>query len=134
MRGMELISQDAYLYVMKTPPRYWSRSYFRASNKCDVVLNNMSESFNSVILDSRAKPLVTMLEEIRTYIMERWANNRMRFQNVSNDKILPDIRRKIDRTNTFTNLWLVRTEKHRERKGKKGREEELKSKGWRTKA
>ncbi|CAL5189906.1 unnamed protein product [Lathyrus oleraceus] len=68
----------------------------------------MSESFNSVILDSRAKPLVIMLEEIKTCIIERWANNRMRFQNVSNNEIFPNIRRKINRTNTFTNLWLVR--------------------------
>ena len=58
--------------MMKTPLRYWSRLYFRTTNKCDVVLNNMSEAFNIVIVEARAKPLVTMLEEIRTYIMERW--------------------------------------------------------------
>lgn len=110
MRGMRFISQDPYLHMMKTPPRYWSRSYFRTTNKCDVVLNNMSESFNSVILNLMAKQLVTMLEEIITYIMERWANNRMRFQNVSDDEILPNILRKIDRTSTFTNLCLVRYE------------------------
>lgn len=48
----------------------------------------MSKSFNSVILDSRVKPLVTMPEEIRTYIMEKWANNRMRFQNISDNEVL----------------------------------------------
>ncbi|CAL5195295.1 unnamed protein product [Lathyrus oleraceus] len=67
----------------------------------------MPKSFNSVILDSRAKPLVTVLEEIRTYIMERWVNNRIGFQNVSDNEILPNIRRKIDRTSIFTDLWLV---------------------------
>lgn len=64
----------------------------------------MLESFNSVTLDSKAKPLVIMLEDIRTYIMEKWANNRIRFQNVSNNDILPNIRRKIGRISTFTNL------------------------------
>ncbi|CAL5184572.1 unnamed protein product [Lathyrus oleraceus] len=49
-----------------------------------------------------------MSEEIRTYIMERWGNNRMRFQNVFDNDIFPNIIRKIDKASTFTNLWLVR--------------------------
>ncbi|XP_050875886.1 uncharacterized protein LOC127079542 [Lathyrus oleraceus] len=56
----------------------------------------------------RAKPLITMLEEIKIFIVERLTNNRIRFQNVSDNEIFPNIRRKIDRTSTFTNLWLVR--------------------------
>ncbi|XP_058747066.1 uncharacterized protein LOC131620058 [Vicia villosa] len=63
MKRMRLANQEAYLHMMNTPPRFCSRSYFRTTNKCDVVLNNMSESFNNVILDSRGKPLVIMLEE-----------------------------------------------------------------------
>lgn len=81
MKGMKDVNVDAYKHMMSTPPRFWSRSYFRIHKKCDVVLNNMSEAFNSVILDSRANPLITMVEELRTYMMERWATNRMRFQN-----------------------------------------------------
>ncbi|XP_042753325.1 GPI-anchored protein LLG1 [Lactuca sativa] len=38
---------------------------------CDVVENGLSESFNSVIKDARKKPIITMLEEIRLYVMER---------------------------------------------------------------
>ena len=103
-----MISGEAYLHMMKTPPRYWSRSYFRTTNKCDVVLNNMPETFNSVIVEARAKPLVTMLEEIRTYMMERWEKNKMRFQEISGNDILPNIRKKMDITSAYTNLWLVR--------------------------
>ncbi|XP_058746694.1 uncharacterized protein LOC131619636 [Vicia villosa] len=60
MKRMRLINEEAYLHMMKTPPRFWSRSYFRGTNKCDVVVNNLSESFNSVILEARSKPLVTV--------------------------------------------------------------------------
>ncbi|XP_058753673.1 uncharacterized protein LOC131626849 [Vicia villosa] len=108
VKRMRLANAEAYLHMMKTPPRFWSRSYFRTTNKCDAVLNNMSESFNSVILDSRGKPLVTMLEEIRTYLMERWAKSRMRFQDVSGNEILPNIRKKLEITSNFTNMWLAR--------------------------
>ncbi|XP_058749010.1 uncharacterized protein LOC131621966 [Vicia villosa] len=110
MKRMRLANAEAYLHMMKTPPKFWSRSYFRTTNKCDDVLNNMSESFNSVILDSKGKPLVTMLEEIRTYLVERWAKNRMRFQDVSGNEILPNIRKKLEITSNFTNMWLVRME------------------------
>ncbi|XP_058778388.1 uncharacterized protein LOC131652524 [Vicia villosa] len=43
----------------------------QVTNKCVTLLNNMSEAFNRVILESKSKPLVTMLEEIKTYFMER---------------------------------------------------------------
>ena len=70
--------------------------------KFDVVVNNMSESFNSVIFESRSKPLVTMVEEIRTYCMEKWATNRTGFQNLADDFLLPNIRKKIDKTSSYT--------------------------------
>ncbi|XP_058759791.1 uncharacterized protein LOC131633092 [Vicia villosa] len=53
MRFMRLISDEAYLHMMKTSPIFWSKSHFKVTNKCDTLLNNMSEAFNSVILDSR---------------------------------------------------------------------------------
>jgi len=38
----------------------------------------MSEAFNSVLVDARSKPIVTMLEEIRLYMMNRWESNRLK--------------------------------------------------------
>ncbi|XP_058758429.1 uncharacterized protein LOC131631679 [Vicia villosa] len=108
MRAMRLINGEAYLHMLKTSPRFWSKSHFKVTNKCDTLLNNMSESFNSVILESRSKPLITMIEEIRTYFMERWATNRMRFQNLSDDAVLPNIRKQVEKTSTCTNNWIVR--------------------------
>jgi len=44
--------------------RYWSRSRFNTTMKCDTLVN-MSKAFNSVLVDARSKPIVTMLEDIR---------------------------------------------------------------------
>lgn len=36
----------------------------------------MYEAFNSVFVDARAKPIVTILEEIRVYLIQRSESNR----------------------------------------------------------
>jgi len=42
----------------------------------DTLVNNMSEAFNSVIVEARSKPIISMMEQIRAYLMDRWATNR----------------------------------------------------------
>lgn len=69
-----------------------------------LFLTNMLKALNSVILESMAKPSVTIVEEIRIYMMERWTSNRMRFPNLSDMYVLSNIKRKIEKTNTYTNL------------------------------
>lgn len=38
---------------------------------CDAVENGLSESFNSHIKNARRKPIIGMLEDIRSYVMTR---------------------------------------------------------------
>jgi hypothetical protein len=76
MDEMKKANLDAFKYLIQISPRFWSKSYFKSGPKCDTLLNNMSEAFNSVIVGSRQKPIVTMMEEIRVYLMERWQKNR----------------------------------------------------------
>ncbi|RYR51302.1 hypothetical protein Ahy_A06g026324 [Arachis hypogaea] len=52
--------------------RFWSRSRFTFHLKCDTLVNNMSESFNVVIVEEREKPIVTMLEDIRASLARDW--------------------------------------------------------------
>jgi hypothetical protein len=40
----------------------------------DVLLNNMCEVLNSKLLDGRDKPIITMLEFVREYLMRRIVN------------------------------------------------------------
>lgn len=39
----------AYAWLKRIPPQRWSRHAFSAWVKCDLLLNNLSESFNSYI-------------------------------------------------------------------------------------
>lgn len=48
-------------------------TFFNNIVKCDVINNNMCETFNGVILESRSKLIITILKEIRQYVMTRVA-------------------------------------------------------------
>lgn len=50
------------------------KAYFKEHSKCDIVENNMCETFNSWILAPRHKSVITMLEDIRHKIMNRQAD------------------------------------------------------------
>lgn len=67
----------------------------------------MSETFNSVIIGPRHKPIVTMFEEIIGYLMERWAFNRTRFDSY-NGSVLPNIKKKLDKERELSRFWRCR--------------------------
>ncbi|KAI5313918.1 hypothetical protein L3X38_043094 [Prunus dulcis] len=69
-------SQAAYKWLQERPAAHWSRSHFSIVPKCDILLNNLCECFNAAILEARDKPIVTLLERIRTYLMLRMARLR----------------------------------------------------------
>ncbi|CAN1139971.1 hypothetical protein LINPERPRIM_LOCUS23718 [Linum perenne] len=62
--------------MVKINPKHWSRAYFSTLVKCDSVDNNLSESFNALILEARHKPIFSMLEDIRIMCMEQIAVKR----------------------------------------------------------
>ncbi|KAK9999776.1 hypothetical protein SO802_019379 [Lithocarpus litseifolius] len=49
---------------------------FKTDTSSDTVINNMCESFNSKILKFRGKPIISMLKDIRLYLMSRFQQNR----------------------------------------------------------
>ncbi|XP_027771130.1 uncharacterized protein LOC114076391 [Solanum pennellii] len=61
------ICEDLLHYEKTT----WCKAYFKEHSKCDIVENNICETFNSWILVARHKAIITMLEEIRHKIMNR---------------------------------------------------------------
>lgn len=56
---------------MKYKLESWFKAFFKMEVKCDVVDNNMSETFNGWILEARCKTIITMLEDIRVNVMNR---------------------------------------------------------------
>jgi len=87
--------------------RYWSRLRFNTNVRCDTLVNNMSEAFNNVIVDARSKPIITMLEDIRLYMMNRWASNRLKVSSFEGS-IYPRIRDRLDKELQLTKYWVPR--------------------------
>lgn len=69
-------SHEAYKWLKNRPASNWNRSHFSCNAKCDILLNNLCECFNAAILEVRDKPIVSLLEIIRIYLMFRMARLR----------------------------------------------------------
>jgi hypothetical protein len=62
--------------LQNTDPIHWCRAWFKLGSNCESVDNNMSESFNSWIIEARFKPILSMLEDIRILVTRRIQENR----------------------------------------------------------
>ncbi|CAL8081848.1 unnamed protein product [Prunus armeniaca] len=76
MEKMKVQDNEAYKWLLRRPPKNWSRSHFDEHYKYDILLNNLCETFNSCILEARDKVILTRLERIRTYVMLRMCERR----------------------------------------------------------
>lgn len=95
MEQIKQIDQNAYDYLIKRNPNSWSRAFFQLDRKCAAFENGISESFNRAIMGPRSKPIITMLEDIRLYIMQRLvAMNKKAFS--LEDTITPSIRKTLE--------------------------------------
>ncbi|KAL0314995.1 UNVERIFIED_CONTAM: hypothetical protein Scaly_2556800 [Sesamum calycinum] len=98
MEEMIKLNERVVDWLSDKPPVHWSRAFFNTFSKCDILLNNVCESFNSCILEAREKPFLTMLEWIREFIMLRLTENRDRAEKKWFDKkICPKIRKILDK-------------------------------------
>jgi len=71
MQEIKKLSEPAYKWLMAVPKKGWCKHAFSFHTKCDVFMNNSSESFNATILLQRDKPIITMFEWIRTRVGNR---------------------------------------------------------------
>ncbi|XP_076934335.1 uncharacterized protein LOC143600567 [Bidens hawaiensis] len=100
------INIEAYDHLIERDPNTWSRAFFETDRACESVENGFSESFNSVIMSARRKPIITMLEEIRMFIMER--NYTMSKKSLNwEGNVCPAIRDKIRDRSKNSRKWIV---------------------------
>ncbi|XP_057760685.1 uncharacterized protein LOC130981066 [Arachis stenosperma] len=105
MKKLERLNKDAWSYLCKWPKNSWSRAFFSIAPKMDNICNNACEVFNSRIKDPRAKPIITLLEEVRMYIMRSIARNKVKLRN--NDGILPPIQRsRLEKIRKESKKWV----------------------------
>ncbi|GJR26425.1 hypothetical protein Tco_1102657 [Tanacetum coccineum] len=72
---------NAHKYLMGKNPKTWSRVFFEVNRGCEAIENGFNECFNSVIVNVRHKPLLTMLEVIKVIRLE-WLKEQRRFWHV----------------------------------------------------
>ncbi|KAF7814423.1 Sporozoite surface protein 2 [Senna tora] len=106
MLEIKAVNEDAFKHLMQVPPRHWSKSRFKTTQRCDALLNNMSETFNSVIVDVREKPIVSMIEDIRMYLMEKWTVNRTKIER-HRGSILPRIKKRLEIQIAQAGKWVT---------------------------
>ncbi|KAG7569575.1 Zinc finger SWIM-type [Arabidopsis thaliana x Arabidopsis arenosa] len=71
LEALKTYNPGAAASLMNTKPMEWSRAFFKIGSCCNDNLNNLSESFNKTIRQARRKPLLDMLEDIRSQCMVR---------------------------------------------------------------
>ncbi|XP_071906016.1 uncharacterized protein [Coffea arabica] len=72
MDELQTIDKAAYEWVKKAHHHWhWCKAYFPTHVKSDMIVNNLCKSFNAHIKDARDQPIITMLELIREYLMNR---------------------------------------------------------------
>ncbi|WVZ79281.1 hypothetical protein U9M48_026882 [Paspalum notatum var. saurae] len=94
--------------MMRTSPQHWSRAFFRIGSNCDLVDNNMCESFNNSIMDAMFYPVISMHEAMRKKVMVSIQENRARAKKWVGT-ICPNIFKKlkinIERSSKCDVLW-----------------------------
>ncbi|WVZ18731.1 hypothetical protein V8G54_006053 [Vigna mungo] len=105
MGELKAINIDAYNWLIGIPTKTWCKHAFSTYCRCDVLINNLTESFNSTILLARDKPIITMMEWIRTYVMKRFATLRekaMTYVGV----VMPRPRKRLDKEIEKSGNWI----------------------------
>ena len=105
MGELKNLNPDAYNWLIAIPTKSWCKYAFSIYPKCDVLMNNLSESFNSTILLARDKPIISMMEWIRSYIMSRFATLREKL-NAYPGNVMPRPQKRLDREVEKSGNWL----------------------------
>jgi hypothetical protein len=96
MNELKALDFKAWEWLMRVPPKSWCKHAFSFYSKCDVLMNNLSESFNATILVARDKPILTLCEWIRNYLMNRMATCAHKLENWQH-KIMPMPMRRLEK-------------------------------------
>ena len=67
MERLKVKNEKAWRYLGKWPKEAWTKAYFSTEYKTDNITNNVCEGFNASILKYRAKPILSLAEEIRCH-------------------------------------------------------------------
>ncbi|XP_031124273.1 uncharacterized protein LOC116026987 [Ipomoea triloba] len=76
MEELKALNAKAAEWLDARDAKHYCKAYFSTFPKTDLLLNNLCESWNSTILNFRDKPVLSMCEKLRIYLMTRMQKNR----------------------------------------------------------
>nr|XP_023877950.1 uncharacterized protein LOC111990411 [Quercus suber] len=106
MENIKKINHEAWEWFVAKPPELWTRAAFKTFPRCDALTNNLCESFNALILEFRDKPIITMIEEIRCCLMDRYVKMKQLIARYKGP-ICPRIQHKLEIEKINSRLWVV---------------------------
>lgn len=71
MARMKDMKPEAYEWLNSIGPELWARYTFSTDLKNDHITNNSSESFNAWIVKLRDKPVLTLMDTLRSKLMSK---------------------------------------------------------------
>ena len=71
MDHLKSLDGEAWKYLADIEPAQWTKSHFSSRALTNCMVNNLSESFNSIIVKAKDKPILSMLEWIRVRLMSK---------------------------------------------------------------
>ncbi|XP_061360311.1 uncharacterized protein LOC133304316 [Gastrolobium bilobum] len=104
MARLKGMNEAAWKYLDNLDPSSWVKAYFSHWPKYDNITNNMAKIWNAKIVGYWSKPIITLLEELRCYIMRRMAAHQ-RVLGTIWGKIAPVQQKKLDQIKVLSNSW-----------------------------
>ncbi|XP_062085390.1 uncharacterized protein LOC133791483 [Humulus lupulus] len=83
MQEVKDVSDGAYNWLAGKNHTEWRKSHISEYPKCDILVNNLCESFNAAILDARDNPIITLLEKIIFWLMSRFYNKKAELEKMT---------------------------------------------------
>ncbi|XP_061359581.1 uncharacterized protein LOC133303653 [Gastrolobium bilobum] len=94
MQHLKGLNEAAWKYLDNIDPSSWVKAYFSHWPKCDNI-TNMAQIWNAKIVGYRSKPIFSLLEELRCYIMRRMTTHQRVLRTIRG-KIAPAQQKKLD--------------------------------------
>ncbi|GKA53522.1 hypothetical protein Tco_0746837 [Tanacetum coccineum] len=104
MDKIKSVNPNAHKYLMDKNPKTWPRAFFEVDRGCEAIKNRLSECFNSVIVNVRHKPLLTVLEDIRVIVLERM-NKVSEISRKWNPGVCPNIKKRLESLKEQQRMW-----------------------------
>lgn len=96
MMQIKEVSLDAFEWLKVVSNHKWCKCAFPFYSMCGVLMNNLSESFNVAILLHKDKPIITIFEWMRNYLIGRFSTLREKVEKY-NGEIMSKSLRRLDR-------------------------------------